>query len=76
MNDHIIHENNYLSFSNHMGERFVHVSLESGGSISLSEKHNKGFKDSSWSEKHRFPLISSLDLNISESPPHVKLGEV
>ena len=76
MNDHIIHENNYLPFSNHLGERFIHIALESRRCVSLSEKHNKWFKNSSWSDKRRFPFVSSLDSNIGKSPSYIKLGKV
>ena len=63
-------------FSDHSGERFIHVSLESGGCISLSKEHNEGFKNSSGSDKHRLPLVSSFNSDIGESPSYVKLGEV
>ena len=76
MDDHIIHENYYLSFSNHPRERFVHITLECGRRVSLSKEHDEGFKNSSWHYKHRFPLISSLYTDIGESPAHIELGKV
>ena len=76
MDNHIIHENYYLSFSYHSGERFIHISLEGGGCVSLSEKHNEGFENSLWSDKRGFPLVSFLDSDISESPSYIELGEV
>ena len=72
----IVHENYYFLFSYHSGERFIHIPLESGGCISLSEKHNEGFENSSWSDKRRLPLVSSLNSDVGEPPSHVKLGEV
>ena len=76
MNDHIIHEYYYLSFSDHSGERFIHVSLEGGRRVSLSKEHHKGFEYSSWRDKRHFPLVSSFDSDISKSPSHIELGEV
>ena len=76
MNNHVVHENYYLMFSNHSGERFVHILLESGRSVSLSKEHNEWFENSSWHYERCLPLISSLDLDIRKSSSHVKLGEV
>ena len=76
MNDYIVHKDNYLPFSYHSGERLIHVTLESRGCISLSEKHNEWLKNPSWSDKRCFPFISSFDSNISKPPSHIELGEV
>ena len=76
MNNNIVHENNYLAFSDHLGEHFIHVPLERGGSISLSKEHNEGFENALWSDKRCFPFVSSLDSDIGKSPAHIKLGEV
>ena len=76
MDDHVIHENYYLSFSDHSEERFIHVLLECWRRVSLSKEHDRRFKNSSWRDKRHFPLISSLNPNIGESPAYVELGEV
>ena len=76
MNDYIVHENNYLPFPDHSGERFIHIPLESGRCVSLSEKHNERFENSSWSDKRHLPFVSSFDPDISESPSYIELGEV
>ena len=76
MNDHIVHKNYYLSFADHSSESFIHIPLESGGSVSLSEKHDEGFKNSSGSDKRCLPLVTGLDANIGKSPLYIKLGKV
>ena len=76
MNDNIVHKNYYLPFADHSSEGFIHIPLESGGSISLSKEHNEGFKNSSGSDKRCLPLITGFDTNIGESPSYVKLGKV
>ena len=76
MNDYIVHENYYLSFADHSCESFVHISLECRRRISLSEKHNEGFKNSSGSDKRCFPLITSFYPDIGKTPSYIELGEV
>ena len=45
------------------------------GSITESEEHDGGFKESHGSDESRFPLIFLPNMDIVVSPANVKLGE-
>ena len=60
----IIHIDNEPSFGNHVSERVVHKSLESGRGVAKSKEHDSRFKESLVSNESCFPLVSVLDSNI------------
>ena len=44
VNQEVIHVDDEPSFSNHVVERVVHESLESGGGVGKSKEHDSGLK--------------------------------
>ena len=60
----------------HVGEDFVHHSLERGRGVAESEEHDCGFIGSSMADERGFPLVSLLNPNVVVSPAKVYLCEV
>ncbi|KAG6872476.1 hypothetical protein C0993_002128, partial [Termitomyces sp. T159_Od127] len=54
----------------------IHHCLESGWTVSESEEHDKGFKQSTIGPKGSLPLVSFLNVHIVVAPPDVQFGEV
>ena len=71
----IIHVDNQPSFGDHILEGIVHESLESGRGITQAEEHDSWFKEAFVGDKHCFPLISILDVNIVVSRANIHLSE-
>ena len=53
----------------------VHESLEGGGSITKSEKHDSGFEESHGGDKGSFPLVFLPNANVIVSPLNIKFSE-
>ena len=64
MDAEIIHINLKPSFRDHVSENVVHEHLECRQRITEAEEHYCGFKESKWSDKHGFPLISLTNSNV------------
>ena len=60
----------------HVGEDFVHHSLERGGGVAESKEHDSGFVGSSVTDEHCFPFVTFLNPYIIVSPSNVYLHEV
>jgi len=50
--------------------------LEDGGTVGHSEKHHKGFEETTIGMEGCLPLVSGLDSYVIETPSDVKLCEV
>ena len=60
----------------HVGEDFVHHSLEHSQGVAESKEHDSGFIESLVANEHSFPFVSFLDSYVIVSPPKVYLHEV
>ena len=67
-----INDNNIF----HVGEDFIHHSLEHCRGVAESEKHDCGFIGSSMADERGFPFITFLDPYVVVTPPEVYLCEV
>ena len=60
----------------HVGEDFVHHSLERSRGVAESEEHDGGFVGSSMANERGFPFITFLNPYVVVAPPEVYLHEV
>ena len=71
MYGHVIHINQYPSFSHFLLKDSIHHGLKGGGGICESEEHYCGFEQPFRGEECPFPFISLFDLNIVVAPSDI-----
>jgi hypothetical protein len=64
------------TFGNEILENVIHHGLESGWTVSETEKHHQRFEKSSVGVECGLPLITFLDSDIVVTPMDIELGEV
>src|SRR5712671_6305926 len=72
---HVIHINDELSFSEFFFKYCVHHHLEGGWGVSQAEEHDSWFKEAFIGNESRLPFVSSPDANIVIAPSYVKFSE-
>ena len=72
----VVQVHTYMPLHDKVLKDFIHHGLECGRGVRESKEHDQGFKESTISAKHCFPLITFLDVNIVITPPDIKLGKV
>ena len=75
-NQDVVEVYHYHSFHYKFMENVVHHGLEGGGAVGQSKKHHKRFVQSSVCSESSFPLISLLNPDIVETPPHIQFSEI
>ena len=53
----------------------IHECLESWWGITEAEKHDCGFIEAKWGDKHSLPLIFFPNANVIITPSHIEFGE-
>ena len=75
-NKNIIWVDDYNAFCYEVLEDVIHHHLEHGWTVSHTEEHYQGLKQSTNGIEHGLPFISRLDTYIVEAPADIKLSEV
>ena len=71
----VVHVDDKPSFDDHVSEGVVHESLEGGGKVDESEKHDSWFEEAFMGDECSFPLMAIFDVDIVISPSYVKFGK-
>jgi len=71
----VVHVDDEPSFGDHVPERVVHESLESGGGVGEAEEHDRWFEEAFVSDEGCFPLVSVFDADVVVAPSNIEFGE-
>jgi len=75
-NKNIIWVDDYNAFCYEVLEDVIHHHLEHGWTVSHTEEHYQGLKQSTNGIEHGLPFIFRLDMHVVEAPADIKLSEV